>query len=72
MNSLKRHSFSIFEPNHLIYIEGHRGQNRIFYQNTLKSFSKAISNSLDSIEFDVWLTKDKIPVIMHSSFQSKK
>jgi glycerophosphoryl diester phosphodiesterase len=65
MNSLKRHSFSIFEPNHLIYIEGHRGQNRIFYQNTLKSFSKAISNSLDSIEFDVWLTKDKIPVIMH-------
>ena len=65
MSTLKRHSFSIFEKNHLIYIEGHRGQNRIFYENTLNSFSKAISNSIDSIEFDVWLTKDKIPVIMH-------
>ena len=39
--------------------------NRVFYENTLKSFSEAISCSLDSIEFDVWLTKDKIPVIMH-------
>ena len=65
MKSLARHSFSILKPDHLIYIEGHRGMNRRFYQNTLKSFSQAISCSIDSIEFDVWLTKDKIPVIMH-------
>jgi len=65
MKSLTRTSFSIHQKNHPIYIEGHRGMNRVFYENTLKSFSKAISCSLDSIEFDVWLTKDKIPVIMH-------
>ena len=39
--------------------------NRKFYENTLKSFSQAISCKIDSIEFDVWLTKDKVPVIMH-------
>ena len=65
MKSLTRQAFSIFKKDHLIYIEGHRGMNRKFYENTLKSFSKAIESSIDSIEFDVWLTKDKVPVIMH-------
>ena len=65
MKALTRKAFSILEKNHLIYIEGHRGTNRIFYENTLKSFANAISCSIDSIEFDVWLTKDKVPVIMH-------
>lgn len=60
-----RKSFSIFEPDHPIFIEGHRGVNREFYQNTLESFSQAINYNLDSIELDVWLTKDKIPVVIH-------
>lgn len=65
MTSLARQAFSILKKDHLIYIEGHRGMNRKFYENTLKSFSQAISCKIDSIEFDVWLTKDKVPVIMH-------
>ena len=65
MKPLARQAFSILKKDHLIYIEGHRGMNRKFYENTLKSFSQSISSSIDSIEFDVWLTKDKIPVIMH-------
>jgi glycerophosphoryl diester phosphodiesterase len=65
MKPLARQAFSILKKDHLIYIEGHRGMNRKFYENTLKSFSQAISSSIDSIEFDVWLTKDKVPVIMH-------
>ena len=39
--------------------------NREFYENTLKSFAKSIECKFDSIEFDVWLTKDKVPVIFH-------
>lgn len=65
MKSLARTAFSILKKDHPVYIEGHRGMNRVFYENTLKSFSQAISSSIDSIEFDVWLTKDKVPVIMH-------
>ena len=65
MKSLTRQSNSIFQKDHLIYIEGHRGMNREFYENTLKSFAKSIECKLDSIEFDVWLTKDKVPVIFH-------
>ena len=55
----------MFQKDHLIYIEGHRGMNREFYENTLKSFAKSIECKLESIEFDVWLTKDKVPVIFH-------
>ena len=65
MKSLTRKANSIFKKDHLVYIEGHRGMNRVFYENTLKSFAKAIECGLDSIEFDVWLTKDKVPVIFH-------
>ena len=65
MTSLARQAFSILKKDHLVYIEGHRGMNRKFYENTLKSFAEAISCKIDSIEFDVWLTKDKVPVIMH-------
>ena len=31
----------------------------------LNSFKQAIKYNLDSIELDIWLTKDKIPVILH-------
>lgn len=60
-----RKSFTIFEPGHPIFIEGHRGVNREFYQNTIESFSQAINYHLNSIELDVWLTKDQIPVVIH-------
>ena len=54
----KRKAFNIFEEGHKIYIEGHRGDTSNFHQNTIK-------NGLDSVELDVWLTKDNIPVVSH-------
>ena len=62
---LKRYSFDIFKNNHLLYIEGHRGVNKEFYQNSIPSIKQAIKYELDSIELDIWLSKDKIPFIFH-------
>jgi glycerophosphoryl diester phosphodiesterase len=63
--TLQRRSFDIFKKGHKIFVEGHRGVNREFYQNSMKSFAQAIKYGLDSMELDIWLTKDKIPVILH-------
>lgn len=49
------------------FIEGHRGCNKEEDENTIAAFSKAIEYGCDSIEFDVWLTKDKIPIVIHGS-----
>jgi glycerophosphoryl diester phosphodiesterase len=49
----------------LPFIEGHRGMNRIKPQNTIISFKEAINHNLDSIELDIWLTKDLIPLVIH-------
>ena len=62
---LKRKSFDIFKKNHKIFIEGHRGVNREKPQNTKVSFLKAIEYQIDSIELDIWLSNDKIPVVFH-------
>ena len=48
-----------------IVIEGHRGYCARYPENTLISFEAAIDRGVDAFEFDVWLTKDKVPVIMH-------
>ena len=56
----------IFEKNKTI-IEAHRGINREVVENTLESFSKAIDYGADSIETDVWLSKDNVLVIFHGS-----
>ena len=61
--TLQRRSFDIFKKGHKIFVEGHRGVNREFYQNSMKSFAQAIKYGLDSMKLDIWLTKDKIPVI---------
>ena len=64
-NKLNRNSFDIFNKNHKIFIEGHRGINKEKPENTKISFLKAIEYNLDSIELDIWLSKDLIPVIFH-------
>ncbi len=48
-----------------IYIEGHRGYCAMYPENTLLSYEKAIELGVDAIEFDIWLSKDKVPVLMH-------
>ena len=50
-----------------IEIEGHRGYCAKYPENTLVSFEAAIDLGVDRIEFDVWLTRDGVPVIMHDS-----
>nr|XP_039267512.1 glycerophosphocholine phosphodiesterase GPCPD1-like [Styela clava] len=52
---------------------GHRGSGNSFtaettsdlFENTIASFQKAALHSAEMIEFDVQLTKDKIPVVFH-------
>lgn len=48
-----------------VYTEGHRGFCALYPENTLLSFEKAIELGVDAVEFDVWLSKDKVPVLMH-------
>lgn len=48
-----------------IFVEGHRGFCAMYPENTLLSFEKAIEFGMDAVEFDIWLSKDKVPVLMH-------
>ena len=45
-----------------IVVEGHRGFCAEYPENTLLSYEKAIELGVDAIEFDVWLSKDKVPI----------
>lgn len=48
-----------------IIVEGHRGYAAKYPENTMVSYKAAMELGVDAIEFDVWLTKDKVPVLMH-------
>jgi glycerophosphoryl diester phosphodiesterase len=48
-----------------IFVEGHRGYCAKYPENTLISFEAALDLGVDGIEFDVWLTSDKVPMLMH-------
>ena len=48
-----------------IYAEGHRGYAAKYPENTMISFKAALELGVDAIEFDVWLTADKVPVLIH-------
>lgn len=48
-----------------IWVEGHRGFCALYPENTLLSYEKAIELGVDAFEFDIWLSKDKVPVLMH-------
>ncbi len=48
-----------------ILVEGHRGYCAKYPENTLLSYERAMDIGVDAIEFDVWLSKDKVPVLMH-------
>lgn len=46
-------------------IFGHRGYPAKFPENSLAGFRYVVAHQIDGVEFDVHLTKDQIPVIMH-------
>ena len=65
---IKRYPQDIF-MSHKLFIESHAGLNKEVFQNTLESFSKAIEYNIESLETDVWLTKDKVLVLVHGSIE---
>ena len=50
-----------------VYAEEHRGFCALYPENTLLSYQKAIEAGGDAFEFDIWLSKDKVPVLMHDA-----
>jgi glycerophosphoryl diester phosphodiesterase len=46
-------------------VVGHRGNRAHAPENTLESFSQALALGVDAIEFDLHLTRDGVPVVMH-------
>ena len=49
------------------FILGHRGASALAPENTLAAFSRAISDGADGIEFDVRLSRDSVPVVIHDA-----
>jgi len=48
-----------------IFVEGHRGYCAAYPENTMISFEAAMDLGVDGFEFDIWLSSDKVPVLMH-------
>lgn len=48
-------------------IIGHRGASAVAPENTLAAFSRAIRDGADGIEFDVRLSRDHVPVVIHDA-----
>ena len=55
--------FNVLAP----LIIGHRGASAVARENTIAAFSDAIAAGADGIEFDVRLTRDGVPVIIHDN-----
>jgi glycerophosphoryl diester phosphodiesterase len=48
-------------------ILGHRGASALVPENTLAAFSRAIQDGADGVEFDVRLSRDGVPVVIHDA-----
>ncbi len=48
-------------------IIGHRGASAVAPENTIAAFKEAIAVGSDGIEFDVRVTRDGVPVVIHDS-----
>ncbi len=46
---------------------GHRGASGSFPENTMLAFRQALREGADSVEFDVRLTADGVPVVIHDA-----
>ena len=43
----------------------HRGFNAILPENSMAAFGAAVAMGAEEIEFDLWFTKDGVPVVLH-------
>jgi glycerophosphoryl diester phosphodiesterase len=48
-------------------ILGHRGASALAPENTIAAFSRAVKDGADGIEFDVRLSRDGVPVVIHDA-----
>ncbi|MGI8836406.1 MAG: glycerophosphodiester phosphodiesterase [Pyrinomonadaceae bacterium] len=48
-------------------IIGHRGASAVAPEITLVAFSLALQDGADGIEFDVRLSRDRVPVVIHDA-----
>jgi glycerophosphoryl diester phosphodiesterase len=48
-------------------IIGHRGASAVAPENTLAAFSRALKDGADGVEFDVRLSRDRVPVVIHDA-----
>ena len=48
-----------------VVVEGHRGYCAKYPEHTMISYQAAMELGVDAIEFDIWLTADKVPVLIH-------
>ncbi|MEK5038704.1 glycerophosphodiester phosphodiesterase [Sporosarcina sp. FSL K6-3457] len=48
-------------------IFAHRGASAHQFENTMKAFEKAVELGADGIEFDVQLTEDGVPIVIHDA-----
>jgi glycerophosphoryl diester phosphodiesterase len=48
-------------------IIGHRGASASAPENTLAAFSRALADGADGVEFDVRLSRDRVPVVIHDA-----
>lgn len=53
-------------------LQGHRGARGLKPENTLPSFEAALDAGVTSIETDVHLTRDRVPVLIHDPFVSER
>src|SRR5690348_7685142 len=51
----------------LPWVVGHRGAMGHAPENTMTSFEEAVSLGADMLEFDVRLSKDRVPVVVHDA-----
>ncbi len=54
-------------PENKLEIVAHRGFSAIAPENTLFAFAAAIERGADSLEFDVQLSRDGVPVVIHDA-----
>lgn len=58
------HVNALTEPNNRLVI-GHRGNAAHAPENTIESFDQAVALGVDALEFDVRVSRDGIPVVIH-------
>jgi glycerophosphoryl diester phosphodiesterase len=58
---------SVMTAAHAFDLQGHRGARGLMPENTLEGFATALSIGVSTLELDLAMTKDGVPVVSHDS-----